>query len=198
MRARVRGGLYEGKRGRVLQVAGASENSIRKAISEFLDLRFVIHAVTDARLVKTPAGWTRCVYPAGWPDITAVLPITGQVWAIEVKSETGELRDSQREMLPQIEATGGVVTVARDVFPVRDLINRHLAQFSPAQIDEYKAHVRRLRDEARQREFERERAKRARAQGREQTKNKRAQLNKAVDSAVSPTLFEAVGTVENN
>lgn len=187
-RKRYSGGLYEGKRGKALRVVGDDESTIRSAISDFLDLRYVIHAVTDARLVITPKGKTRCVWPAGWPDITALLPITGQLWAIEVKTETGDLRDSQRDTLPLIEASGGLVTVARDTLLIREIINAHYLKFTAAEIDEHRRRVRELRDEAARRELEREIAKRA--QGHGQTKRTPKRLNKAVDSGDAGRLFE--------
>jgi hypothetical protein len=187
-RARYKGGLYEGKRGKALRVVGDDESTIRSAITQFLDLRYVIHAVTDARLVITPTGKTRCVWPAGWPDITALLPITGQLWAIEVKTETGGLRDSQLETLPLIKASGGLVTVARDTLIIREIINRHYEQFTPAEIDEHRRRVRELREEAARRELEREIAKRAAGHGQAKRTSKR--LNKAVDSDGAGLLFE--------
>lgn len=187
-RAQYTGGLYEGKRGKAITVAGPDESYIRSAISRTLEHLFVIHAVTDARLVKTPKGATRCVWPAGWPDITALLPITGQLWAIEVKTETGALRDPQRDTLPLIEASGGLVTVARDTSIIRDFINAHYARFTPAEVDEHRRRVRGLRDEAARREIEREVARRAKANG--QTKRNPTRLNKAVDSGDTGALFE--------
>lgn len=154
--ARITGGLYEGKRGRTLRLQSPDESFIRSRISQFLDDRFVIHSVTDSRLVKTNTGWTRCVFQAGWPDITAILPITGQTWAIECKTQTGEMRESQIDLLPQLTATNALVTVARDIIPIRDILNEHFAKFSVAQINEYKDMIRRLRAEAARRATERE------------------------------------------
>jgi hypothetical protein len=113
------------------------------------------------------------------------LPITGQLWAIEVKTETGERRDSQLETLPLIEASGGLVTVARDTLVIRDIINAHYSRFSADEIEAHRRKVRELRDAAARREVERAIAKRA-----AETKRQTKRLNKAVDSAESPTLFE--------
>jgi len=187
-RARVHGGLYEGKRGKVLRVEGPDESFIRSAISKYLDALFVIHAITDARLVPVGSSFRRCVWPDGWPDITAMLPITGQLWAIECKSETGELRESQIDLLPLVEASGGIVTIARDVLPVRQLINDHYARFTVAEINAHKGRVRGLREQAARRQIEREIA--ANLAGNTQTKGRGRRLNKAVDSDEAGRLFE--------
>jgi hypothetical protein len=192
-RARYKGGLFAGKQGQTLRIIGDAENEIRGAISRFLHLRFVIHAITDARIVKTPDGPRRCVWPAGWPDITAILPITGEIWAIEVKTETGDLRDSQVETLPLIKASGGIVTVARDVLPVREYLNRHFEQFNVTQIDEYRREVRRIREEAARASLEREIAARRSQGARTGRHTGRRRLSRAVENALNstPGLFDS-------
>ena len=192
-RGRWAGGLFEGKRGRVLKVE-TGENEIRKAISDLLDLRCVIHAITDARLVKTPQGWTRCVWPAGWPDISAILPISGQFWAIEVKTETGALRDTQCDTLPLIAATGAVVTVARDVLTVQSIINRHYARYTAAEVEAWRRRVRELRAEAAAHAA----AELARAAERRRTGKRQKRLTRTVDLGTSGPLFEAIAQHEKN
>ena len=49
--------------------------------------------------------------PSGTPDLLVVLR-TQTVW-IEVKTETGTLRDSQRFMIKELEARGQRVIIAR-------------------------------------------------------------------------------------
>jgi hypothetical protein len=135
--AKVTGGLFEGKRGKPLRVTGDAENLIQKAITEFLEMRKVVYAVTNARTVQTTDGPRQLVYPEGWPDITAIFPITGQLWAIEVKTDKGELRESQVDMLALIEASGGRVTVARDCLEIRQILNEHLAQYQTSLLIPY-------------------------------------------------------------
>lgn len=139
------GGLYEGQRGKALTVAAPSEGDVQKNICWFLDLRDVVYAVTDAKTVKTVNGARQCVRPEGWPDITALLPVSGRLWAIEVKSERGALREAQKDMLALIEASGGLVTVARDYLEVRRVLDDHLAQYETSVLDACMDVVKRLK-----------------------------------------------------
>ncbi|HEX8773712.1 MAG TPA: VRR-NUC domain-containing protein [Pyrinomonadaceae bacterium] len=125
------GGLpfEQGERARALRVLGPDEAGVQKSITSYLDARNVVYAVTNARTVETDEGKRQLVKPAGWPDITAILPITGRLWAIEVKTEKGKLREAQEDMLALIEASGGLRTVARDCLIIRQILNDHLAQY---------------------------------------------------------------------
>jgi len=156
-----KGGLYAGKRRALaLKALGPDEAAIQKSIRDYLDLRGVVYAVTDARTVQTKDGPRQCVSPEGWPDLTALLPVTGRLWAIEVKTETGNLREAQTDMLALIEASGGLVTVARDCLVIREILNQHLAQFKPAELSLHARAISRLKQVF----WEHERARRAKAQ----------------------------------
>ena len=85
------------------------EAAIQHAISDWLYLAGIPHAVTDAAVV--PGEHPR-VTP-GWPDITGCW--AGTFVAIEVKRADGQLRDEQRAVLGELEAAGAIVIVARSV-----------------------------------------------------------------------------------
>ena len=87
--------------------------------------------------METEDGYRQLVRPAGWPDITAILPVTGQLWAIEVKTEKGRLREAQEDMLALIEASGGLVTIARDCLTIRQILNDHLSRYCVAELSAY-------------------------------------------------------------
>ncbi|MGB9181036.1 MAG: hypothetical protein WCB68_17520, partial [Pyrinomonadaceae bacterium] len=106
------GGLY---RAGGPQPLSMREAELRRLIHKFLNRSLIVNAVTDARMVKTTSGPRWTVYPAGWPDITASLPIISRPWGIEIKTEEGELRESQKAMLPQLEAAGWLISVVRSV-----------------------------------------------------------------------------------
>jgi len=91
--------------------------------------------------VQTSDGPRQLVWPEGWPDITALMPVTGQLWAIEVKSEDGRLREAQEDMLALIEASGGRVTIARDCLVIRQILNEHLAQYRADKLSPYMRHI---------------------------------------------------------
>lgn len=125
------------ERAKPLRVIGPDEAYIQKKITEFLDQRNVVYAVTNAQTVETEDGKRQLVRPAGWPDITALLPITGRLWAIEVKSEKGKLREAQADMLALIEASGGLITTARDCLVIREILNDHLAKYKAEELSTY-------------------------------------------------------------
>lgn len=157
-RARFSGGLYEGKRGKALRVTGAPENGptgVRASVTKFLTVRKIVHAITDSGKVESVRGTRRMVYPAGWPDITAILPVTGQLWAIETKTQTGELEESQKDLHPVIEAAGALLTIARSVDDVRCVLNHHLLQFKVEELNAYFARLGQVRDQVARRQFER-------------------------------------------
>lgn len=141
------GGLpfEEGERAKPLRAFGPDEAAIQKAITNFLDQRNVVYAITNAQTVETEDGKRQLVRPAGWPDITAILPITGQLWAIEVKTEKGKLREAQIDMLALIEASGGLRTVARDCLIIRQILNEHLAKYRTAELVSYFDIIERLK-----------------------------------------------------
>src|SRR5688572_28348259 len=65
-KSRLKGGFFEGKRGKALSTVDPLENAVQRAICDFLDLRNVVYAVTDAKTVQTVDGARQCVRPAGW------------------------------------------------------------------------------------------------------------------------------------
>jgi hypothetical protein len=105
----------------------------------------IVHAVTDARLVQTPDGNTRCVYPAGWADITAMLPITARSWLIELKTEDGAMRETQTDLHPEYLITGALVTIARSVEDVGRELRRQYALLNPKDLNEYLLKIRQHR-----------------------------------------------------
>jgi len=87
-----------------------SESEIQRDICAFLTNLGIEHTVSDASLNH----WRhRRSMKKAWPDITAILPPNGQVWAIEVKTARGEYRPGQKEQLERIHAKGGKITTAR-------------------------------------------------------------------------------------
>lgn len=89
-----------------------TEAQIQRTICDWLGLVGVPYTVSDASLVTGSDGKPRRkVSTPGWPDITACL--NGRLWAIECKTLTGRLRDSQRAVLKQLADNGALITIAR-------------------------------------------------------------------------------------
>jgi hypothetical protein len=126
-------------------------DGVRARVAAWLRSNEVVCAVTDAGLVD---GKRRMVYPAGWPDITAVLPVTGRAWLIECKTITGELEDSQRDLHPQLLVAGALLTIARNVEDVARVLDEHLSSLTAQQRIEYYRALREARREARERRQE--------------------------------------------
>lgn len=82
--------------------------------------------VTDCATVVTTGGKRQLVYPEGWPDVTAVIPVTGRIWVIEIKTEDGDVRPAQEDRLLELTASGALVTLARSVGDVSDELKRQI------------------------------------------------------------------------
>lgn len=100
-------------------LASASEKQIQSAICQYLALKSIPFAVTDAAIVPTEKGARQRV-TTGWFDVTACFG--GRFVGIEVKTATGKLRDSQRELHGRVERAGGLVIVARCVDDVMRIL----------------------------------------------------------------------------
>ena len=139
-----------------------SESYLRSKIFELLNKSNIQCAVTDAKTVQTTQGKRQLVYPAGWPDITAAIPLTARAWAIEVKTDEGELRESQIDKLAELRAAGWLVTVARSVEDVSQELKQQLAQLDRRALDAYFVALRHLRSAAAHRDYLRKEEQRAR------------------------------------
>jgi hypothetical protein len=140
---------------------GLSEAELRRQIHKHLNRSLIQNAVTDSRKIKTSAGPRFAVYPDGWPDITASIPLTGRAWGIEIKTEEGKLRPSQEAMLPRLEAAGWLISIVRSVEEVSHELKIQLSLLDPRALDAYFVRIRQLDSEAAARERERELKKRA-------------------------------------
>ena len=94
----------------------ASELQIQSTILEYLELRQIIHSVTDRSRHWDAKGRVRAsrVSHPGWPDISLVLP-GGRAAFIEVKSSRGVVSDDQDACHAALRAAGALVIVARSL-----------------------------------------------------------------------------------
>jgi len=135
------------------------ESALRSRILNLLLQSNFQAAVTDSGTVHTVKGQRQLVYPSGWPDITASVPVSARAWGIEVKTAVGKFREAQEEKLAELEAAGWLVTRAvgeQGVVDVNAEIKRQLAAIDPRAFEKYLLALRRLSSEAGARAAERE------------------------------------------
>ncbi len=128
-----------------------SESILRARILSLLLTSNFQAAVTDACTVETTRGRRQYVYPEGWPDITASVPVTGRAWAIEVKAAGGRFRESQERKLAELEAAGWLVTRAvgeQGVANVYEEIKRQLALIERGSYESYVSALHNIQSES--------------------------------------------------
>jgi len=89
-----------------------SETKIQKAILDALHAAGAFAFRAQAGKVKVRGGWMQ-LCPPGTPDILVIVPPRGMVVGLEVKTLTGELRESQLAWAAKVRALGGVVETVR-------------------------------------------------------------------------------------
>ena len=100
---------------------GRPERAIQNAIIQHLRLRGALVAVTDAGAAYRAGAFFGDAVPAGWPDITGVLP-DGRFIGVEVKSATGRQSDAQKHMEQNIRRRNGLYVLARSVDDVENVL----------------------------------------------------------------------------
>lgn len=163
-----KGGLFpeDGRRTRPVvseytpeQLPENGRDGLRARILKLLQGAHFQVEVTDSCTLKTVNGPRQLVYPEGWPDVTAVIPVTGRIWVIEVKTEDGEVRPAQEDRLLELTASGALVTLARSVGDVSDELKRQIELLWKERRREYQNYltaITLLRRAAAQRAAERE------------------------------------------
>jgi hypothetical protein len=126
-----------------VRLSTASEKQIQSAIVEYLQLRGIPYAVTDASRAFGIDGKPRkSKVDKNWPDISAVLPVKvpverefdirvapkkifiniGIAFYIEVKTLTGNISAGQKEKLQNLSDSGAICLVARSVEDVDRIV----------------------------------------------------------------------------
>ena len=101
------------------------ETEIQKQILTWLKLRGFLHFRLHMRGVRTKGGRAKNHY-AGLPDILGVLRGgTGRMFAVEVKTKTGQLETNQIEWRERLEAAGVVYVLARSVSDVETVFTAY-------------------------------------------------------------------------
>lgn len=104
---------------------GVAENQVKNACLEYLHLRGIMAWQNNTGAVKYRNGvgkdrFLRFGYK-GSADILGCLP-GGRFLAVECKTNTGKLAESQREFLADVRKFGGVAVVARRIEDVAEVL----------------------------------------------------------------------------
>jgi hypothetical protein len=93
---------------------GKPERAIQRTILIYLRVRGCLVAVTDAGAAFRAGVFGADTVPAGWPDITGLLP-DGRFIGVECKSPTGRQSPAQSRMQEEIRRRNGVYILARSI-----------------------------------------------------------------------------------
>lgn len=102
---------------------GKPERAVQKAVLLWLRAHGALVAVTDAGAAYRAGGFFGDAIPAGWPDITGLLP-DGRFIGVECKAPKGTQSAVQKAIEQEIRRRNGVFVLARTVEDVEKAI-RH-------------------------------------------------------------------------
>jgi len=100
------------------------ERAVQKACLAELRRLGALVAVTDAGAAHRAGAFFGDAVPAGWPDITGLLP-GGRFIGVECKSKHGRQSAAQKEMEREVRRRGGIYVLARSAEDVREAIGRN-------------------------------------------------------------------------
>jgi len=95
------------------------ERAVQKAVLLWLRAHGALVAVTDAGAAYRAGAFFGDAIPAGWPDITGLLP-DGRFIGVECKAPRGRQSDVQKDMEREIRWRNGIYILARSVADVRN------------------------------------------------------------------------------
>ena len=102
---------------------GKPEREIQRAILIYLRARGCLVAVTDAGAAYCAGSFGADTVPAGWPDITGLLP-DGRFIGVECKAPTGRQSPAQKQMEESIRSRNGIYILARSIDDVAAVIEQ--------------------------------------------------------------------------
>ena len=100
---------------------GKPERAVQKAVVLALRARGCLVAVTDAGAAYRAGAFFGDAIPAGWPDITGLLP-DGRFIGVECKAPSGRQSSAQKLMEQEIRSRHGIYVLAHEVEDVRRAI----------------------------------------------------------------------------
>ena len=108
------------------------ERVVQRAILGWLHAQGALVAVTDAGAAYRAEAFFGESIPAGWPDITGLLP-DGRFIGVECKSRRGRQSPAQKVMQHEIRQRNGIYILARSVEDVQNGIANADRQFAQEQ-----------------------------------------------------------------
>jgi len=93
---------------------GSPERAVQKACVAWLRRLGAIVAVTDAGAAYRAGAFFGDAIPAGWPDITGLLP-DGRFVGVECKAERSRQSAAQKRVEQEIRRRNGIYVLARSV-----------------------------------------------------------------------------------
>jgi hypothetical protein len=97
---------------------GKPERAIQRAILLWLKANGCLVAVTDAGAAYRAGSFGGDTVPAGWPDITGLLP-DGRFVGVEVKAPGGRQSPAQKVIQQEIRKRSGIYILAYSVQDVQ-------------------------------------------------------------------------------
>ena len=100
---------------------GKPERAVQKAVVLWLRARGCLVAVTDAGAAYRAGAFFGDAIPAGWPDVTGLLP-DGRFIGVECKAPGGRQSPAQKLIEQEIRRRNGIYVLARGVEDVEKAI----------------------------------------------------------------------------
>ena len=102
---------------------GKPERAVQRAILLYLRVKGCLAAVTDAGAAYRAGAFFGDSIPAGWPDITGLLP-SGRFIGVECKAPGGRQSPVQKAMAEAIAKRNGIYILATSVDDVEKGLKR--------------------------------------------------------------------------
>ena len=95
------------------------EREVQKACVLWLRAQGTLVAITDAGAAYRAGAFFGSAIPAGWPDITGLLP-DGRFIGVECKARGGRQSDTQKYIEREIRKRNGIYVLARNIEDVEN------------------------------------------------------------------------------
>lgn len=99
------------------------ERAVQRAILIYLRVRGCLAAITDAGAAFRAGAFGADTVPAGWPDITGLLP-DGRFIGVECKAPDGRQSPVQKQMEQEIRKRNGIYVLARSIDDVEEALGQ--------------------------------------------------------------------------
>lgn len=105
------------------RMRGKPERAVQREILIYLRAHGCLVAITDAGAAYRAGSFGADTVPAGWPDITGLMP-DGRFIGVECKSPAGRQSPVQKQMESEIRKRSGIYILARSARDVQRVIEQ--------------------------------------------------------------------------